>query len=103
MPIPITIEEYANIEAKELEVSNAHANVEQSKIEETKVEKVVQKTFTTDIKIGNTIEIIDGSFAGMIGNVVSLDNTRGIATIEMEMFGRITSVEVNYSMMKITE
>jgi len=47
------------------------------------------------------VEIVAGSFVGSNGQVTAIDNEKGIATIEIEMFNRVVPVDVNFDELKI--
>jgi transcriptional antiterminator NusG len=61
-----------------------------------------KKTYVSDVKIGQTVEIFEGSFVGMTGDVKKLDNTKGIATIVIDFFGRSQEVEIPYNQFKLS-
>ncbi len=50
-----------------------------------------------NIAVGDKVEIIEGALNSMIGEVTALNLETGIATVNVEMFGRETSVEVELS------
>ncbi|MGL9687311.1 MAG: transcription termination/antitermination protein NusG [Candidatus Phytoplasma sp. TWB_XP] len=47
--------------------------------------------------IGKKVEIISGSFAGQIGQVSSIDDDREKMTVEVDLFGRATPVEISFN------
>lgn len=53
-----------------------------------------------DLQAGDRIEIVDGALNGMIGQVVSVDVETGVATVNVEMFGRETSVDVELAQIR---
>jgi transcription antitermination factor NusG len=59
-------------------------------------------TYSTDAKIGNNVDILEGSFTGMTGEVKKLDNSRGVATLIIDFFGRSQEVEILYNQFKIS-
>jgi transcriptional antiterminator NusG len=69
---------------------------------ETAVNVEEKKTFVSDAKVGQTVEIFEGSFVGMTGDVKKLDNTKGIATIVIDFFGRSQEVEIPYNQFKLS-
>ncbi|MDR2823266.1 MAG: transcription termination/antitermination protein NusG [Mycoplasmataceae bacterium] len=97
MPIPISLEEYNKIDNDVVAPSQETTSTGETTTNADESRKV----FTTDIKVGNNVEIVGGSFAGMTGDVKALDSNKGVMTIEVEMFGRVTSIEVNYDDVKI--
>lgn len=50
-----------------------------------------------DLAEGDKVEIVDGPLDGMIGEVTSINTETGIVGVNVEMFGRETSVEVEMS------
>lgn len=50
-----------------------------------------------DVAEGDKVEIVDGPLDGMIGQVTSINTETGIVGVNVEMFGRETSVEVSMS------
>jgi transcriptional antiterminator NusG len=95
LPIPISIEEYNKVDET---VVLAPTPVEEVSVVNTEEAPVLH---TTDAKVGNTVEIINGSFAGLNGEVKSIDNAKGIVNVELEMFGRMTNVDLNFSDIKL--
>ena len=61
------------------------------------------KVYTCDYKVGNTVKIVVGAFEGEVGEVKSIDLEKGKAIIQIEIFGRVTSVEVNIGDVKVNE
>ncbi|MGB5245252.1 MAG: KOW motif-containing protein [Woeseia sp.] len=50
--------------------------------------------------VGETVEITEGSFAGLTGVVKEIDKDKGTVMLEVDVFGRPTPVEVHYSQIK---
>lgn len=50
-----------------------------------------------DLELGQTVRIISGTFAGMEGTVTELEPEKGKVKVAVEMFGRETTTEINYS------
>jgi len=53
-----------------------------------------------DFKKGDAVKIIDGSFESYEGEVDTVDEKRGIVTVNLTIFGRATPVEVEYWQME---
>lgn len=53
-----------------------------------------------DLAVNDKIEIVDGALNGMIGEVTSINLEMGTASVNVEMFGRETSVEVEISQVR---
>jgi transcriptional antiterminator NusG len=104
-PIPITIEEYNNIDnvdsAERAVINEAVEQAEENKSSTSPIVEEVKVVHVTNAKVGNNVEIVDGPFNGMIGEVKRLDNTNGIAVISVDMFGRSQDVDVKYEQFKL--
>lgn len=55
------------------------------------------------LEIGQHVQITSGAFAGMEGVVESFDEDKGKVTVSVEMFGRETDTELDYSQVKEIE
>ncbi|MGX7347914.1 transcription termination/antitermination protein NusG [Aerococcus vaginalis] len=47
-------------------------------------------------EVGETVEVVDGAFLGMVGHVEEIDMEKERLKITVEMFGRETSAEVEF-------
>ena len=47
-----------------------------------------------DLAVGDKVEIVEGALNSMIGEITAINLETGIATVNVEMFGRETAVEV---------
>lgn len=56
-----------------------------------------------NLELGQRIEIIGGAFQGMEGVVTEIDEDKAKVTVSVEMFGRETDTELNYSQVKEIE
>lgn len=52
------------------------------------------------LEIGEVVEIIGGAFSGMEGVVEDFDEDKGKVIVSVEMFGRETDTELDYSQVK---
>lgn len=52
------------------------------------------------LELGEVVEIIDGAFSGVEGVVEDFDEDKGKVTVSVEMFGRETDTELDYSQVK---
>ncbi len=48
----------------------------------------------TELKIGDTVSIINGPFSGMVGKIETIDNKTEMLNILIDLFGQETTVEV---------
>ena len=53
-----------------------------------------------DLAVGDRVEVVDGPISGSIGNVIEVDAENSRCKVNVEMFGRETSVELDYSQVK---
>lgn len=56
--------------------------------------------YNMDLNIGETVKIVDGAFAGLEGKVTSTDDEHGKVKVEVDMFGRLTETELDYSLVQ---
>lgn len=50
-----------------------------------------------DVSVGDTVKIIDGAFTGLDGKVTEIDNEKMRLKVNIEMFGRETSTELEFN------
>ncbi|WP_338956033.1 transcription termination/antitermination protein NusG [Spiroplasma endosymbiont of Polydrusus cervinus] len=58
--------------------------------------KKVKKVFVANFKVNDYVRILSGIFTEMEGQVTKIDTSKGIATVNLEMFGRLTPTEVEF-------
>lgn len=57
-----------------------------------------------DLQTNDKVEVVDGPLSGTVGTVVSVDPVSSRCKVSVEMFGRETQVELDYSqVLKINE
>jgi len=76
-PIPLTDKEYENIMAQ-IDKSNEKAEI------------------FVPFQKGDVVELKDGDFAGMKGNVKDVDAEKGIVVVNVEILGRLTPIAVTF-------
>ena len=54
------------------------------------------------VKVGDMVEIIDGSLASFVGTVKSIDAENQKVTCLVEMFGRESEVELSFSQIRVS-
>ncbi|MDR0921832.1 MAG: transcription termination/antitermination protein NusG [Lactobacillales bacterium] len=54
------------------------------------------RTTDLDVEVGDSVRIIEGAFANMTGEVTELDEERQKIKVNIEMFGRETSAELDF-------
>ncbi len=50
-----------------------------------------------DVNVGDTVKIIDGAFTGLDGKVTEIDNEKMRLKVNIDMFGRETSTELEFN------
>lgn len=58
--------------------------------------------FDIVVKVGDMVEIIDGSLANFVGNVVAVDEENQKVTCLVEMFGRESEVELGFNQIRVS-
>ncbi len=110
LPIPISISEYENIsnepqqkqvQPEVAENTNIQVNEEADQVIDPVVDEQPKKVYTCNYKVGNTVKINSGSFIGESGEVKNIDLEKGKVTIQIEIFGRITTIELNLDQVEI--
>ncbi len=54
----------------------------------------------TDLAVNDKIEVIDGPLNGMVGQVVAVNPEANLLTVNVEMFGRETSVDLQFNQVR---
>lgn len=54
----------------------------------------------TDLSAGDKIEVVDGPLNGMVGEIVAVNPEMNVLTVNVEMFGRETSVDLQFSQVR---
>lgn len=54
------------------------------------------RTSELDVALGDTVKIIEGAFLGLTGEVTEIDTERQKLKVNVEMFGRETSTELDF-------
>ncbi len=82
---------------KPLPLTNAEAE-KMLEINKPVVKK--SKLYETNFTSGDFVKIISGIFENEEGKVIAMDYSKGLATIEIEIFGRFTPAKINFSSCK---
>ncbi|MDR1473795.1 MAG: transcription termination/antitermination protein NusG [Lactobacillales bacterium] len=61
------------------------------------------RTTELDVEIGDTIQIIKGAFANMTGQVIEIDHDKQKLKVTIEMFGRETNAELDFSQVDVLD
>ncbi|AXF95877.1 transcription termination/antitermination protein NusG [Spiroplasma phoeniceum] len=62
--------------------------------------KKVKKVFVANFEVNDYVRILSGTFTDMEGQVTKIDTSKGIAIVNLEMFGRLTPTEVEFDQCK---
>ena len=55
-----------------------------------------------DVKVGDMVEIIEGSLASFVGTVKAVDSENQKLTAMVEMFGRESEVELAFNQVRVS-
>lgn len=92
-PTPVREEEILKIKEKALE--------EKHRFENIKLENANKAVITeTEYKIGDTVKISSGEFANQDGKVLSISIENQRTTVEIEFFGRMTTIDIELDQVK---
>lgn len=64
--------------------------------DEMKYLGIRQDTVVIDVEIGDMIQVVSGAWEGTIGNIKAINPNKQTVTIDVEIFGRATSVEIAF-------
>ena len=70
---------------------------------EEEIRKMRLEVIKTDIslQVGDKVEVIDGPLMNQIGTVLIVDEANSRAKVNVEMFGRETPVELDFSQLRV--
>lgn len=55
-----------------------------------------QDTIVIDAEVGDMIQVVSGAWEGTVGNIKAINTNKQTVTIDVEIFGRATSVEIAF-------
>ncbi|EKK20053.1 Transcription antitermination protein NusG [Fructilactobacillus florum 8D] len=61
---------------------------------------VKQNVTPLESQVGDTVTITEGAFNGLSGKITSIDNEKGKLKVNIDMFGRETSTELDFHQVK---
>lgn len=67
-----------------------------------RVNSTAEVKFELDVKVGDMVEIIEGSLASFVGTVKAVDAENQKLTAMVEMFGRESEVELSFSQVRVS-
>ncbi|WEK82928.1 MAG: transcription termination/antitermination protein NusG [Mycoplasma sp.] len=98
LPIPISIAEYENV-ANEKPVQTIETTTE----EKPSATVEAKPTYVAPCKVGNTVIITEGAFNGEKGTVKAIDEVKGSAMVQIQVFGRETNIDIPFNQLKLEE
>ncbi|ATX70372.1 transcription antitermination protein NusG [Spiroplasma clarkii] len=94
-PFPLSIEEVAKMLTDTTEVSG------DNDCKGGSTERKEKILYEASFKINDVIVVKDGPFAGVEGQVIQMDYEKGIARVNLEYFGRITTTEFEFDNLEL--
>ncbi|QGS51403.1 transcription termination/antitermination protein NusG [Spiroplasma tabanidicola] len=91
-PFPITAEEVARVLYSQTE----NAKQQGQKATQTTQPKKEKVLYTADFKVKDVVIVKEGPFANTEGQVLEMDYEKGVAVVNIELFGRITPTEFEF-------
>lgn len=61
---------------------------------------MTERKIDVDFAEGDTVEVMDGPFAGFHGKVEEIDRAKGKVKVSVDMFGRETNVEMDFEQIR---
>lgn len=86
-PTPITEEQIQKIRQREKEEEISMKNISEYSGSKNAIKEI-------DFKLNDFVEIKEGEFVGKQGKVISISTIKQTVSIEFEMFGRMTTIEI---------
>ncbi|QEH61234.1 transcription termination/antitermination protein NusG [Spiroplasma chinense] len=97
-PFPLTSEEVAKMLASNESSQDKKSASKNSGQAQPKKEKVLH---TADFKVKEVVLVKDGPFAGTEGQVTEMDFEKGVAVVNIEVFGRMTPTEFQFKSLEL--
>lgn len=72
-------------------------SLSEDEIVKLKLEKI---KVDVNLEVGDRVEIVDGPLSSMVGQVTALNKETNVLTVNVEMFGRDTSVDLEFSQVR---
>lgn len=69
----------------------------EDEIRKMRLEKI---NFNIEVEVGDKVEVIDGPLMNMIGTVTRVDESINRAKVNIEMFGRETPIDLDFSQLR---
>jgi transcriptional antiterminator NusG len=96
-PNPISDSEFNKTAAGTIGYENLTKDGEVEGQESKKVEEEQSsQVYDTDLQVGQTVRVINGMWKGESGVIKLLDSAKGLAKVEIHLFGRVQTVDAKY-------
>ncbi|AGR41739.1 transcription termination/antitermination protein NusG [Spiroplasma diminutum] len=92
-PLPLTVEEVSRMLEQNNNQQQKGDKSAKGDANQPKKEKVL---FTANYNVKDVVRVKDGPFAGTEGQVMEMDFEKGVAVVNIELFGRITPTEFEF-------
>ena len=96
-PVPLSDEEVERIFAASAEQAEASEEGEDAMVGTV---AAAPAKIHINLSLQQTVRLKDGAFRGFEGVVSAIDEERGIVTVLVDMFGRETPVDINYTLVE---
>ncbi|WP_101780342.1 transcription termination/antitermination protein NusG [Spiroplasma monobiae] len=93
-PLPLTVEEVSRMLEQQSTQQSKGEKSSKGNANQPKREKVL---YTANFNVKDVVLVKDGPFAGTEGQVMEMDFEKGVAVVNIELFGRITPTEFEFS------
>ncbi|QHX36287.1 transcription termination/antitermination protein NusG [Spiroplasma sp. BIUS-1] len=92
-PLPLTVEEVSRMLEQDNVQQTKNEKGSKGNANQPKKEKVL---YTASFNTKDVVLVKDGPFAGTEGQVIEMDFEKGVAVVNIELFGRITPTEFEF-------
>ncbi len=69
-------------------------------VETTEVVEGVEEDLRVPFYVGQSVEVSEGPFSDFTGSVESIDQEKGKVKVQVSLFGRSTTIELDYTQLK---
>lgn len=68
--------------------------------EEVRKNKLERIVVEVDLEVGDNVEVVDGPLEGTVGKVKAVNVENSVASVDVEMFGRTTTVDLEFGQVR---
>ncbi|WP_338985166.1 transcription termination/antitermination protein NusG [Spiroplasma endosymbiont of Diplazon laetatorius] len=95
-PLPLTVEEVTRMLDQNNNANNASGSNKSSSKGNANQPKKEKVLYTANYNTKDVVLVKDGPFSGTEGQVIEMDFEKGVAVVNIELFGRITPTEFEF-------